>query len=463
MTFCLQKLTLKNFRQFRELEIDFDESLTVLSALNGGGKSTLVDAVAASLDAFVSGMLEELPLGIEARDLRRIRAKDGSMELAGPASVEAVARVGSRPVAWSVLRKSAGRGSKGYYLPAMREIRESAEHHLQQVRDHASGKGSAPSLPILCVYGTHRLTAWEPSPSGADPKGEVTSRLRGYDGALSPSVNFLAFRQWFKGLSEQELIEMMRRRRRGESATHKRPAGERLDAVRAALSSLLQPTGWDRLSWDFEGRTVVAEHPHHGVLPVAQLSDGIKGVLALAADIAHRCVRLNPQLGGRAPAETTGIVVIDEVDLFLHPQWQQTIIDGLRESFPKIQLILTTHSPQVLSTVKAEHIRVVRVDDDGAGTFSRPTQQTRGVESADVLAAVMDVDPVPRVPESKLLSDYRALISDGLANGPEAQALRVRLEEHFGPQHPVMLDCERLIRFQAFRVRTPPGPETSNR
>jgi predicted ATP-binding protein involved in virulence len=125
-------------------------------------------------------------------------------------------------------------------------------------------------------------------------------------------------------------------------------------------------------------------------------------------------------------------------------------LGSLREAFPKIQFIVTTHSPQVLSTVDKESIRILRMRD-GIATVETPKFQTRGVESADVLAFIMGVHPVPQVEEARLLSEYRARIEEYKADTPEALEMRRRLIEHFGDQHPIMIDCDRLIRFQNFK------------
>ena len=84
----------------------------------------------------------------------------------------------------------------------------------------------------------------------------------------------------------------------------------------------------------------------------------------MAADLAYRMVRLNPDLGAMAALETPGIVLIDEVDMHLHPSWQQAVVYDVRKAFPNVQFIVTTHSPQVLSTVPAEAIRILRWDNN---------------------------------------------------------------------------------------------------
>jgi predicted ATP-binding protein involved in virulence len=175
-------------------------------------------------------------------------------------------------------------------------------------------------------------------------------------------------------------------------------------------------------------------------------------MLALVGDVARRCASLNPHLSGDAASQTPGVLLIDEVDMHLHPRWQQAVVELLRKAFPSLQMVLTTHSPHVLSTVDRQSIRVLRVVDRTI-VPETPQLQTRGVMSADVLASIMGVDPVPQVDEASWLSRYRAIIEDGEADGTEGQQLRRRLVAHFGETHPLIADCNRLIRFQAFRVK----------
>ena len=225
-----------------------------------------------------------------------------------------------------------------------------------------------------------------------------------------------------------------------------------LTTVQKATRVVLEPTGWCELDWDFEKKSLVVGHRDYGRLPLSALSDGVRNMVALIADIARRCASLNPHLSEDAAQLTPGVLLIDEVDMHLHPRWQQLIVGLLRTSFPALQMILSTHSPHVLSTVDKGSIRVIRLQD-GRGLVDTPTLQTRGVESADVLSSIMGVDPVPQIEEARLLSRYRALIEDGSAESEEGQSLRSTLVAHFGESHPLILDCDRLIRFQKFKLK----------
>jgi predicted ATP-binding protein involved in virulence len=224
-----------------------------------------------------------------------------------------------------------------------------------------------------------------------------------------------------------------------------------IEGVKTATDTVLQPTGWSSLRWDDELHTLTAQHETRGELPLSMLSDGVRTMLALVADVARRCASLNPQLSDRAAIETPGILVVDEVDMHLHPRWQQQVLGLLQAAFPALQIIVSTHSPHVLSTVDKSSIRVLHISN-GDVVIETPLIQTRGVESSDVLATVMDVDPVPQVEEATALSAYRKLIEAGEADGPEATALRQRLIAHYAEGHPVMLEADRLVRFQRFRL-----------
>ena len=114
-------------------------------------------------------------------------------------------------------------------------------------------------------------------------------------------------------------------------------------------------------------------------LPWMMLSDGMRSVIALAMDIAWRAVVLNPQLGAKAPEQATGIVLIDELDLALHPVWQRRIVGDLSRAFPSIQFIATTHSPQIIGSAK----RLGPADRRRSGVGGEPSVWARFQHRAD--------------------------------------------------------------------------------
>ncbi|MFO7750300.1 MAG: AAA family ATPase, partial [Desulfobacteraceae bacterium] len=160
-----------------------------------------------------------------------------------------------------------------------------------------------------------------------------------------------AFADWLRLETMIEYEQHLQAIEKGESAAGLTP-GKLLQAIQKAVNAVMAPSGWINIRYSASAQEVVAEHPEHGILPVSILSDGIRNMIGLLADIAYRAVRLNPHLGENAVIRTPGMVLIDEMDMHLHPEWQQLVLQDLTRAFPGIQFIVTTHSPQVISTVK---------------------------------------------------------------------------------------------------------------
>ena len=131
------------------------------------------------------------------------------------------------------------------------------------------------------------------------------------------------------------------------------------------------------------------------------MSDGYKNTLSMISDIAYRMAVLNPQLGEHVLDKTPGIILIDEIDLHLHPEWQQTILNDLQNVFPKVQFIITSHAPVVINSVEREHIRIL-----DNGHVYMPVVQTYGRDVNSILREVMGVGERP-ADVQQLLSDER--------------------------------------------------------
>jgi predicted ATP-binding protein involved in virulence len=449
----VDRLRLRNFRCFAECAIELHQQLTVLVAENGRGKTAVLDALGIALGPFVDTVAGTGQFhGFDRADVRLVRGQDGAMEPALPSEFVADGYVAGQEIHWS-------RALSGYGLRARTTNKEAENlrHAAQQLR--ASTEGYVPGqnvvlpiLPLVAFYGTGRL--WSEHRLTEGKRKYVVAadgRMSGYTDCLSSSSSFKGMVAWYEN--------KMNETRDPRFKTELSKTLPLLTAVQKATRVVLEPTGWCELDWDFEKKSLVVGHRDYGRLPLSALSDGVRNMVALIADVARRCASLNPQLNEDAAQQTPGVLLIDEVDMHLHPRWQQLIVALLRTSFPALQMILTTHSPHVLSTVDKGSIRVIRFQD-GLGLVDTPTLQTRGVESADVLASIMGVDPVPQIEEARWLSDYRALIEDGSAESQQARSLRSNLIAHFGDSHPLVLDCDRLIRFQKFKLKQDrPGQE----
>ena len=177
-------------------------------------------------------------------------------------------------------------------------------------------------------------------------------------------------------------------------------------------------------------------------LELDQLSGGQRAVLALAADLAWRMAQGNPHLGD--PLGSEAVVLIDEIELHLHPSWQQRILNDLRRTFPNAQFIVSTHSPQVLTTVEPEHV-VELAREDGRIVAGAAAGWTYGAEAGDVLSVVMGVDERPANDFTEKLARYRRLINDDQGESEEALALRQELQRR-SPDDPALGRADLEIR-----------------
>jgi predicted ATP-binding protein involved in virulence len=163
-------------------------------------------------------------------------------------------------------------------------------------------------------------------------------------------------------------------------------------------------------------------------LQFRQLSDGYRNIIGMVADIAYRCIKLNPHLGEDAVRNTPGIVLVDELDLHLHPNWQRRIVDDLKKAFPNIQFVATTHSPFIVQALKSEELVILdeQIKKDG-------DPDMKSIE--DLAANEMGVEEVPRseafLEMQRVAEEYYSLIQKGNSSGTseELTMLRARLNE----------------------------------
>ncbi len=162
-------------------------------------------------------------------------------------------------------------------------------------------------------------------------------------------------------------------------------------------------------------------------ISIFNLSQGEKTLIALVSDIARRLVILNPSLEN--PLNGYGIVLIDEIDLHLHPKWQQTIVQKLENTFPNIQFILSTHSPLVLTTVTSEQIKIINELDYRFKLLS-PTSNPFGKNASDALA-IMETSESPLVHSEEILAlikKYESLVKRGQEDCRKTKEIKKRIE-----------------------------------
>ena len=408
----LEFVEIENYRAVDELQLPIHPSLTVFHGDNAHGKTSVLSAIAVGLGA----ILEELP-GVRSVGFRKTDRRRASDAM----RVSLTTKDG---VTWFRRRTGGGVGSR--IPPTKKQPLELRERMAEIVR--ADREGRPVDLPIVAFYDTERAVVenlpWRRY------FGKYFPRFTALEGALSARANFRDFAERFYAWENEELREQKRRRDFDYRL-------KELDVVRKAITSMV-PGASDlhvkhrprRIMLSFQQESGKAE-----ALSLNQLSGGYRIVLAVAGDLARRMAHGNPHLPD--PLASEAIVLIDEIELHLHPSWQQRILADLGRTFPNTQFIVSTHSPQVLTTVKPEH--VVELRRERGGIVAEPASApTYGAEAGDVLATVMGVDERPGGNEfAKKLARYTDLVADGKGESPRAVSLRKNLDE-LSPRDPAL-------------------------
>ena len=385
--FALTRLRMFDFRCFHDVEIalngqpreirldsDVDRSvkvapLTVLVARNGMGKTAILDAVRILFGTYTSAFPSKSYVHADPGSIRMYRSANGQLCVSSGLHIEGdVLLDGNRtPISRDLISDDGARTTSKNVKPLVtyaRGLRES---------------GSDAEWPVLAYYGTGRL--WGTSKETEQKRLLLKQRDFGYRDCLAVLHNFRAVNWWLTRAINKRRVDSR------DALVQDETINDQIDAITSALDNVLAPEGYRAdLTYDVERETLAIrkELPDGTAIPmpIDHLSDGVKAVLGLVSDIAFRCAKLNPCYGKDAARRTSGIVMIDEVDLHLHPSWQQRILDALQLAFPRIQFIVTTHSPQVIASVPRECVRIVT--PDGIRPFAMQTDEfLHGVQSLD--------------------------------------------------------------------------------
>jgi len=393
----IKYLKIRNFRNLKEYEISFDSKLTVLVANNSAGKTSILDAISIAFGPYVGSF----PLGKNKgfKSLDATILKEYSEPLY---PVELRAEFSFENSEHSIYRKLSSKGSSTTTKDT-KELQDYAKQNYQKLIEDNNLNNI--DLPIVAYYGTGRL--WKNLQVTKTTK-ESHARSYGYHDCLNPASNYREFEKWFIDCSIAEYNEIIKKVQSGKNfdSTDMMTSNTiLLKNIRDIINIALEHIEYKNIRYDAELTSVVIEHDKIGILSVELLSDGVKSMLAMVADIAYRCSKLNPHFSN-ASKSTKGVVLIDEVDMHLHPSWQQNVLNDLQTIFPSIQFIVTTHSPQVLSTVKKENIRLI---DSTKTEATKPFVNPYGKESIVALEDIMNVTSLPSkelVKEVGLLEEY---------------------------------------------------------
>ena len=437
----VETLKLANVRAIETAEFRFKPDFNLVVGVNGVGKSTVLDALRICMSRVLPPVTESRTkaMSFDVKDIRGVSPfLDAELCLSVGAEEFSFTRRQWREEFPAddhenieklrrELLDSERLGDRRRTLLRQLDDTQGVSHTNTFMPSKASLQAAcnaATSTPNCIFFSTTRSAVSHARARSQSPGGKATA----YHDALGSRPLYVAqFAEWMRAQEvlarEQPQAEHHLRVLR-DTVSQFLPAYENLRFARAETTIFGEPATLNlrRLQIDHCG----------SALDVDWLSDGERGVLALVLDLARRLSQANPALddplkGGEA------IVLIDEIDLHLHPQWQRQIVHKLTETFPRCQFIATTHSPQVIGEVEHDRIHIM-----ADGEVYSPVRSF-GVDSSGVLEEIMGTDRrttlvqglISRVSDAVGLDDYetaRALLSDLVeqVGQDDAEVIRIR-------------------------------------
>lgn len=452
----VKSITLNNIGRFDELEIQLAPlgrqygNTTVFVGNNGSGKTSILKALATSLSWLVSRIQTESGKGSPIPELV---IKNGSPSAAidltvfnhveGNIEDGDLEGLDGNYFSWRIAKSRKGR--KGEHKSDYWGATALADYYRSSISTNDKA-----SLPLIAFYSVERVVIDIPLKIR---EKHTFLQLDGYDKSLSQGVDFRRFFEWFReredtenesGLSDdifEKLKDVLGNDQETWSKLNQLKASSKdrqLTAVRSAIYKFMPE--FSNLRVRRKPRLHMSIDKNAQSLNVAQLSQGEKSLMALIGDIARRLAVMNPAMEN--PLKGDGIVLIDEVDMHLHPKWQRTLIAQLTSTFPNCQFVLTTHSPLVISDSK--DVLTYLIEEDGV----KPLSSLYGLSCNDVLDEVMssreDNEQLSR--NSQILASLEAintLIAD--EKYTEAQEKILELEEEIGDEIPELVAAKLSI------------------
>ncbi|HWT68710.1 MAG TPA: AAA family ATPase [Pseudomonas sp.] len=414
----LDRLHIQNFRCYEDATFDFQPGFNLVVGTNGSGKTSLLQAVATNFLDFAEATGKNQTFFSEA-DIRFVIDKfegRSRFERRYPVLLAAQGHIFERSQ-WGI---HVERKDTPYLSDVLLDV---------EVTEKISriDKGEPVDLPVLAFYRSNRR--W----NGAGVSSEFAatqrlSRLDGYNNWDDAATNSKDFECWIIGKTLERMQWIL------EAGSPLTGRETELTWINSAISyAIADAVG---IRYDLRLQSLMVDMIDERTYPFNDLSDGQRGMVALFADIARRMCILNPHMGKDVLKKTSGVVIIDELDIHLHPAWQRSIVHALKKAFPKVQFIAASHSPQIIGSLKPEEVIILN-----NGDASHP-RVTYGLDSSSVLEEVMGANQRELEIET-LLSELFSTLEDNDLKKAKAQ-LKALKEK--APDLPEFAGAEALIR-----------------
>lgn len=421
----IKSITIQNFRGFENRTFEFDSKMNVVLGDNTTGKTTLLHAVQIALGAYLQAM-SLIPGG---KAYRRNFKQTDQVKKRSELSKSFLPDV-NKPqisivtdfyratfnhdtgsingnnieVSWYRNSNNISRRSASELMNAVSE--------MEDVRRRADDTRINSIFPLMLSFGAARL---DKNYKGAEKtKARETREAKAYKCALDEQVDFKSAFNWLyrydKNLNKGKEFE-------GTIDAFLEAMGKAIPALKIVEI--------DTKNEEFNAEIQMTKDPAPHWLTYDMMSDGFKAMINIVAEIAYRCIELNGFLGRNAVKQTPGVVLIDELDLYLHPHWQQHVLADLQDAFPMFQFIVTTHSPFIVQSVETSN--VITLDTNYAGLAS---PSNRGIE--EIAVAEMGMKDLLRSEKYRkkyeIAHKYFELVKAGNTNPEKIEDVKNQLE-----------------------------------
>lgn len=435
----LKKLTLANFRGFDQIDLDFADDVTVIAGVNGVGKSGVLKALTSGLSLALPKFTvsRESPLGMNDTDIQS--SKPGlsvsvtlgldaakvivDLTRAAPLAADKAESLIKRRDDLRFATRETKKGSKEEQdindeirlieiqldqasdIAAVRILPDDPATDGDELVENVKGDNKQ---PLAVFYTTSRFLSRLPPTLPKTKKADVATA---YDKALNQlEVSLNDFANWYRVVASEAAV-----------ATRDRLFQQLEQAIKTFLPEVCNLALYDgrppRFSVTKGGNSLFLE----------QLSDGERGLLALVFDLTRRLAIANPK-SDNPIAEGVALVLIDEIELHLHPSWQRRVLRLFQSTFTRCQFVVSTHSPQVIGQVRPEKLRLLHHDESGKVVLANASQSF-GMDSSWILQNIMGVPARDYETEQRLSAIYQAIDEDRL---DEARRLAEQLRADIG-------------------------------
>jgi len=382
----IDRLILKNFRCYEDMEFVFSPKFNLIVGENGAGKTAMLNALAVAMGSWFLGIRGYDSRNIQDNDIRRlVKFVDQRYFVSPqfPVVVQALGSIDGKTIPWK--RTLDGLGGRTTQREA-NKIKAIAEGYNTKEMN-----GEHVVFPVISFYGAGRLWTEPRDTRNSLEKFKVKPVAPQDFASIKEEVSDVEFFSFRKTgyhysvddrCSPRDLLRWMRHQRRIEIDEEEKSESFRL--VLSAIRSCLFEN--EKLRYSLKHDSLMLTNKNGEIIPFKYLSDGYKNIISLVGDLAYKISQLNPELGDEALNRTPGIVLIDELDEHLHPSWQRRIVANLRSTFPSVQFIVASHSPQIIGEVS--HDEIILLNNH------RPVliQQSYGMDSNWILRHVMDAE-----------------------------------------------------------------------